>query len=98
MNQKEIEEMEEVIKSIFTSPFSNLLEKYHNQIKTADKEKELLVYTGDIIDFMNQHKTDYKQDMAMLCGILVKLVNQAKKKVPELRFENEDKYRDNNRR
>lgn len=98
MNQKEIDEMEEVLKSIFTSPFSNLIEQYHGQIKLADKEKELLVYTGDIIDFMNQHKTDYRQDIAMLCGILAKLVNQAKKKAPELRFKDEDKYRDNNRR
>ena len=81
------ENMVEVIDSIFTPSFAALIENYYKTLNDNNKSKEQVVYIGDIIDFMNQHKTDYRQDITMLCGILIKLVEKARKQAPELTFE-----------
>jgi len=90
MNQEKMKEKEEVIDSIFTSSFSTLFEEYYKQLYLNGGEKEQEVYTCDIIDFMNTHKTNYKQDIVMLCGILINIIKKGRKTVPELRLKNED--------
>ena len=94
MNQEKLEEMEEVLNSIFTPSFSALVEKYYSQLYHGGFENDQDIYTQDIIDFMDNHKTDYRQDLIMLCGVLASIVKQARRKIPELRFKNENKYRD----
>jgi len=90
MNKEKIKEMEEVINSIFTPSFSALFEKYYSDLYQSGLEKDQDIYTNDVIDFMNQHKTDYRQDIVMACAILTNIIKQGRKKVPELRFKDED--------
>jgi len=97
MNQEKKKEMEEVINSIFTSSFSTLFEEYYKQLYLSGDEKEQEVYTADIMDFMVQHKTDYRQDIVMLCGILTTIIRKGRKTIPELRLDNENKDRNNSR-
>jgi len=92
MNQEKKKEMEEVINSIFTSSFSTLFEEYYKQLYLRGDEKEQEVYTADIMDFMNNHKTDYRQDIVMLSGILINIVKKGRKTIPELRLKDENKY------
>ena len=97
MNQEKMKELEEVINSIFTPSFSTLFEKYYKQLYLSGGEKEQEVYTADIMDFMVQHKTDYRQDIIMLCGILTTIIRKGRKTIPELRLDNENKDRNNSR-
>jgi len=89
MNQENIIENTKIINSIFNPSFSNLVNKYYSEMYKEDEGTELDIYVQDILDVMNVHKTNYKQDIVMLSGILTLLVKNLRKKALELNFENE---------
>jgi len=87
MNQEKRTESVKIIDFIFTPSFVKLIDKYYNEMYQEDEGTELDIYVQDILDIMDVHNTNYKQDIVMLSGILAILVKQFKNKVPELKLE-----------
>ena len=83
MNQKAIRQTEETMNAIFSPQFISLIERYQNKLLTTSN-KELKIFTNDLVDFIQLHNIDFESKTLSLVMILSAFVDIEKSNLPEL--------------